>query len=340
MAAKINRTVMIDGERRWIHANTEQEYADKLLSLTQAEQKRETAKHEFKPYALNWYTLYSKPNIATVTAETYKRQLDKYLIPAFEGTYIEDITTDSAQALFNEMKGAKATKDKCRVVLNMILESALDDKIIDKNPLKSRRFKVTGAESENTKVYSAEQMRYLVGKLDRILDPTDRNYLALQALHPLRLEEVLGLQWGDIDFERREIHIQRVATHPKRNQPEIKEPKTKASTRTIGLTEAAAKHLTRGEDGAFIIGGEKPYSYQQVKRMCDRIQRDTGFSEKITPIRFRTTVLTDIYDQTRDAKAAQKAAGHTTTAMTMKYYIKGRTSAAETARAIDQAYSD
>ena len=28
------------------------------------------------------------------------------------------------------------------------------------------------------------------------------------------------------------------------------------------------------------------------------------------------------------------------TAMTMKYYIKGRTSAAETARAIDQAYSD
>ena len=93
-------------------------------------------------------------------------------------------------------------------------------------------------------------------------------------------------------------------------------------------------------DGAFIIGGEKPYSYQQVKRMCDRIQRDTGFSEKITPIRFRTTVLTDIYDQTRDAKAAQKAAGHTTTAMTMKYYIKGRTSAAETARAIDQAYSD
>ena len=31
MATKINRTVVIDGQRRWIHANTEQEYAEKLL---------------------------------------------------------------------------------------------------------------------------------------------------------------------------------------------------------------------------------------------------------------------------------------------------------------------
>ena len=33
MATKINRAIMIDGVKRWIHANTEQEYADKLLKL-------------------------------------------------------------------------------------------------------------------------------------------------------------------------------------------------------------------------------------------------------------------------------------------------------------------
>ena len=31
--AKINRTVMINGEKRWIRANTEQEYCDKLLKM-------------------------------------------------------------------------------------------------------------------------------------------------------------------------------------------------------------------------------------------------------------------------------------------------------------------
>lgn len=58
--------------------------------------------------------------------------------------------------------------------------------------------------------------------------------------------------------------------------------------------------------------------------MCDRIKRDTGFTENITPIRFRTTVLTDLYDQTKDIKLAQAAAGHTTSAMTLRYYVKGR----------------
>lgn len=34
MATKINRTVVVNGVQRWIHANTEQEYADKLAKLS------------------------------------------------------------------------------------------------------------------------------------------------------------------------------------------------------------------------------------------------------------------------------------------------------------------
>ena len=57
--------------------------------------------------------------------------------------------------------------------------------------------------------------------------------------------------------------------------------------------------------------------------MCERIQSDTGFSERITPIRFRTTVLTDMYDQTKDMKQTQQAAGHANVSTTMKHYVKG-----------------
>lgn len=77
----------------------------------------------------------------------------------------------------------------------------------------------------------------------------------------------------------------------------------------------------------------------QVRRMCKRIQKDTGFSENITPIRFRTTVLTDLYDQTKDIKLAQAAAGHTTSAMTLKYYVKGRETSSQAAAAVDKLYS-
>ncbi len=89
----------------------------------------------------------------------------------------------------------------------------------------------------------------------------------------------------------------------------------------------------------FIFGGSAPLSYTQVRRMCNRIKKDTGFSENITPLRFRTTVLTDLYDQTKDIKLAQAAAGHTTPAMTLKYYVKGRETSTQATAAVERAYS-
>ena len=82
VAYKINRAVMIDGKKQWIHANTEQEYADKLTRLI-GRNPDQTEKHNFKKYALDWFNVYSKPNIASVTAESYKRNLNLYILPAF-----------------------------------------------------------------------------------------------------------------------------------------------------------------------------------------------------------------------------------------------------------------
>lgn len=338
MATKINRTIMIGGVKRWIHANTEQEYADKLMKLLDSKPP-ETGKHPFSEYAWNWFEVYSKPNIETVTATTYKRQLTRYLLPAFEGIAVEDITTDEIQRLFNSMDRAKATKDKVKIVLNQILEAAKDDKLIADNPLKSKRLRITGTASKATQPYSVEQMRYLVQHIPNIQNPVDRAYMAIQALHPMRLEEVLGLQWADIDTENRTIHIRRAVTHPTRNQPEVKCPKTESSIRPIGLSPLAVPYLTRGRSNDFLFGGASPLSYTQVRRTCDRIKKDTGFSENITPIRFRTTVLTDIYDQTKDIKLTQAAAGHTTADMTLKYYVKGREDIASATAAVGTVYT-
>ena len=338
MATKINRTIMIDGVKRWIHANTEQEYADKLMKLLDCKPP-ETGKHPFSEYAWNWFEVYSKPNIETVTATTYERQLTRYLLPAFEGIAVEDITTDEVQRLFNSMDTAKATKDKVKIVLNQILEAAKDDKLIADNPLKSKRLRITGTASKATQPYSVEQMRYLVQHIPDIQNPVDRAYMAIQALHPMRLEEALGLQWADISTESGAIHIRRAVTHPTRNQPEIKRPKTESSIRTIGLSPLAIPYLTRGRDNDFLFGGSSPLSYTQVRRMCDRIKKDTNFSENITPIRFRTTILTDIYNQTKDIKLTQAAAGHTSADMTLKYYVKGREEIANATAAVGTVYT-
>lgn len=337
MATQINQPVMINGSKIWIRANTMQEFTNKVIKLMGTPQ--ETKKHLFSDYAWNWFNTYSKPNVETATATTYKRQLTLHLLPAFDGLSVEDITTDDVQRLFNGMTGAKATKDKARMVLNQILDAAVEDKLISQNPVKSRRVKITGKASKATPPYSVEQMRYLVQHIGDIQDPIDRAYLALQALHPLRLEEVLGLEPGDVDTQGMKIHIRRAVTHPTRNQPEVKETKTDSSCRTIGLSSLALPYLLSSTTGKFLFGGDKPLSYTQVRRMCQRIKQNTGFSENITTIRFRTTVLTDLYDQTKDIKLAQAAAGHTTPAMTLKYYVKGRETSAEATAAVERAYS-
>lgn len=341
--AKINRNITLNGKRHCIRANTEQEYADKLARLIGISNENTTdSSHNgrnFADYARNWFEVYSKPNIATVTANTYRRQIERYLIPAFGQKNVEDISADDVQRLFNGMECARATKDKVKMVLNQILDNAIEDGLLSKNPVHSKRVKITGASSKATEPYNVGQMRYIVQHLADVQKPTDRAYLALQALHPLRLEEVLGLKWEDVDLDNMQIHICRAVTHPGRNRPEIKAPKTESSIRSIGLSPLALPFLNPGQNEDFVIGGQAPLSYTQVRKMCERIQNNIDFEEKITPIRFRTTVLTDLYNKTKDIKLAQQAAGHTTSAMTLKYYVKGREDVYSAALAIADVYT-
>lgn len=336
--AKITRTVMINGTKHWIRANTEQEYANKLLELI-SYKPSEVGKHPFSEYAWNWFETYSKPNVSTATEQLYKRLFMCHIMPAFEGLAVEDIRLDDIQRMFNGMNTSKETKYKVKRLLNQVLKSAVDDEFLVKNPLKSDRIKITGTESTTTAVYSVEQMQYLVQHIGDIKQPLDRTYMAIQALHPLRLEEVLGLKWSDIDMEHMALSVNRAVTHPTRNQPEVKDTKTRSSVRTIGLSQLAVSFLTPGKASEFILGGNSPLSYTQVRRMCERIQKDTGFTERITPKRFRTTVLTDLYDKTRDIKLVQAAAGHTTAEMTLKHYVKGRGNVVKSAAAIESVYT-
>lgn len=342
---RIKRRVLINGQIRWVTGSSEQEYADNLIRIL-APEALETPgeKHLFEDYAKNWYEVFSKPNVSKTTAITYDRQLHLYIYPVLQGKYLEDITVADIQKVFNAMdseekKLTTASKAKTKMVLNMIFQQAVEENIIGRNPLTSKTLRIKGNPSQTTKPYTVEQMRYIVSQLPSIRNYKDRMFLSLLALHPLRLEEVLGLRWRDIDLEKDLIHISSTVTHPDRNQGLFREmTKTDSSRRTIALVPQLKAFMVPGAADEFLVGDDKIQSYQLVKDMCKRIRNDIGFEESITPRRFRTTVLTDIYDATKDIKQTQAAAGHTTAAMTLKHYVKGREENADTASAIAKVY--
>ena len=82
----------------------------------------------------------------------------------------------------------------------------------------------------------------------------------------MRIEEVLGLRWEDIDTERGCIHIRRAVVHPGRNMPEIKSTKSKAE-RTIPLPRHLLDELSPKEETGFLLNSytdlsrENPLSY-------------------------------------------------------------------------------
>lgn len=259
--------------------------------------------------------------------------------------YIEGITVDDIQRFFNDMEGKKATKNKAKIVLNQIFESALEDGYITKNPLKSKRLKITGAENKTTNIYTVEQMQYLIEHINDLESNQDKLYLALISFHPLRLEELLGMRWCDVDIDNKLLHINIAVTHPDRNKPEIKETKTKSSVRTLSLADFAIdflKLLDCKNQTDFILGGKDPLSYEQVKHTCVRIGKQTKFIEvfndKIASSRFRPTTLTNIYNQTKDIKLTQAVAGHTTSAMTLKHYVKNVASAQTATESVGSLY--
>lgn len=340
MAKKIRRQVNINGEKKWISGNTEQEYAENIAREWNKvpEISCEEHKHEFRTYAQKWFEVFSKPNVEVVTTITYQQQLNKHIYPVLAGMNMEDILPADVQRVLNSIEGARESKCKVKNILNMIFEQAMDDHLIQRNPMCSRSIRITGRASKPTEPYSVAQMRFLIQNIARVQKPLDKAYIALHALHPMRLEEVLGLKWKDLHFDTMTLHIERAVTHPHRNQPIVKQPKTEASRRTIDLVPQIVRYLQVGAPEDFVLGGQNPLSYTQVRRMCERIQRDTGFEESITPRRFRTTVLTDLYDTTKDIQQARIAAGHTTAAMTLKHYVKGRREHADTAHPIAVVY--
>ncbi len=176
--------------------------------------------------------------------------------------------------------------------------------------------------------------------LNDLSKDSDRAWLALLISLPLRPEEALGLRWQDFDPEKRTLLIRCTVTHPDRNIPEFKErTKTDASRRTLVLPESIVPYLGKpGRDSDFIVGGEKPLSYTEVERMRSRIRRETGFDDKITPRRFRTTVATDISNKTHDLKLVQYMLGHSTPQMTLKHYDKGRSTAVDASTAVSEVY--
>jgi integrase len=180
------------------------------------------------------------------TLEHYRYILKNHLLPALGRKRLQDISTDDVAQLISQLrrKGLSGkTISSALIPLNRIFSHAVRRGHISENPvLRLERHERPRLQRREQRVLNHEEIAAL---LDCCL-PRYRPLLTTALYTGMRLSELLGLSWQDIDFDRQVIYVRYQLSRPTRDKPARRvRLKTRAATRDIPLLPQLAALLKR-----------------------------------------------------------------------------------------------
>lgn len=163
----------------------------------------------------------------------------------------------------------------------------------------------------------------------------------LDAATGLRISELLGLKWSDVDFASLSLHVQRSIWHGK-----VGTCKTVASKKPLPLDTNLATELLNwyrntkfnaATDWVFAspyTEGRQPYSPEFLLRKQIRpAAKRAGISARIGWHTFRRTVATLLTANNEDIKVVQELLRHANSRITLDIYAQAVTPAKRRAQA-------
>jgi integrase len=142
------------------------------------------------------------------TQGTTAHILDNYLIPRWGDSFALEINPDEIEEWLGALALANPTREKIRRVMNVVYRRGQKSWLLpmtgEGNPVAF----VTQSSKTSYKavIVSPEQAFGIMMELE---DPY-RTLVFLVAVTGLRISEALGLKWGDLDYDRKMIHLRRV----------------------------------------------------------------------------------------------------------------------------------
>lgn len=167
--------------------------------------------------------------------------LDTHIVPRFGALPISKIQNADVRAWIAELTAsgyAPSTVAKAKQIMSKILQAAVDDRRIPANV--ADRVPVPRIEREEMRYLNATQ----VGHLADTIDPRYRASVLLGAYGGLRLGEMLGLRWRNVDLLRRRVKVAEICVEVK-GELLFGPPKTKAGIRTVPIPAVVADELAK-----------------------------------------------------------------------------------------------
>lgn len=203
---------------------------------------------------------FKKPKIRANTYYSgWENPIKNHLIPYFGSWSICNITRSDIERYFLSKQNYAMNflkKDLC--CLKAIFDLAIENRIIFSSPCHKYKIEVGKPQAKKC-VYNETQINY-------ILDFCSKHKWGVGVDLMLRCgmsrSEILGLQFGDVDFEKKIIHIQRGVTTANVQRDgkswRIGEPKNKNRNRFAAISDQTVE-LIKGmnQENLFIISEEK-----------------------------------------------------------------------------------
>ena len=332
MSPRLRERVVINGKEMWITGQVRQDLYDRYVDLMIAEgllswPQRASRAPLLKDYLPDFFATF-KHKQEQNTVVNRDRMIKNHILPKFGNCPLDQISTSDLQKWFNELAQtyAKETLLKIKNTLNPVLDAAVEDRIIDMNPLRSRRLEIGGKDTVGHKALPKEKVEEMKAAIPG-MEGREALMLALLCYTGMRFEEVLGLRWDDIDDNW--ITVQRAVVHPNRNQPVIKPPKTKTSNRIIPYFPELKAVLENKRSTGYVLAtakdptNETPLSFTEARRVFDHIRQRFDIPE-YTAHDFRDTCATIWREANIPLDVIARLLGHAKTETTERKYVKYR----------------
>jgi len=332
------------GKRHWETTNGNRKQAGLLL----AQRLQEIGRHEYQPrseqktfdeLADAYLAGHVRVNVRASTAKSYEGDLNRHILPYFKGRKIREITPDDidhfkSHLLEKEIKRkrkneivinkgvGRRTVNKCLTLLSMMFRYALRYRWMSYNPaaeVKKLRYPTIKHDLIDENTLTPDE-------INRLLDKADGRWwlLIMTAIYTgMRQGELLGLQWGDIDWNTKEIYVRRTFSDGR-----FSEPKTRSSRRRIRIDETLVQELKhwklqcpKGElELVFPNGAGNPENHGNLlNRGFYPALRRAGL-RKIRFHDLRHTYVSLLIASGVDVKTASILAGHSSIKITLDIY--------------------
>ncbi len=275
-----------------------------------------------------------KASVRPGTIDAYTARYNKSIRPVIGNLKVVDVKPMHCQMILNKMNDTyhNGTIKHTRIVLHNLFEDAKDNDIITSNPMK-RSVKCEGGKPKKERIALTEQ------ELKQFYEGIEGHRFEIQYRFilqtGLRIGELIGLKWSDIDIENRCFYVRRTMTYKSSTHSwRTGEPKSQAGRRIVPLTDEAIRllEMQREKNNALRMIPMEYAEYVFIDKdgLIKQGSYDAALKRNLcwkSGIRLisvhllRHTFATRCVTGGMSPKILQTVLGHSKIAVTMDYYV-------------------